>query len=95
MLPTGDRAIVRVEELAIWSLLALQEGSTTTYIPRQNTEAERIAGVQVAYDFNKVLRAVSNFAPAVTNNWNASNGTPLWKNIETLSNIVIPEDYTG
>lgn len=95
MLPTGNRAITRFEELVVWAALALQDSNTVTYIPRKDTEAELLASVQIGYDFNKVLRAVSTIAPVVTNGWNGSQGTPLWKNVANISNNAVPEDYTG
>ncbi len=92
-LPTGDRAIVTVEEMIAFCGALLGETTTETYIPVQGAQARKVASIALGEDFNTTERYQILAAIPKKTGISDANAVPIWKRVGVLTNVAAPSAY--
>ncbi|MBD2178411.1 hypothetical protein H6F42_15940 [Pseudanabaena sp. FACHB-1998] len=92
-LPTGDRAIVTVEEMITYCASLLGETSTETYIAQQGAQPRKVASIGFGEDYNQIERYQA-FA-VIQKKAGISDGSalPAWKRVGLISNLAVPPSF--
>jgi hypothetical protein len=92
-LPTGDRAIVTVEEMMVYCATLLGETTTETYIAQQGVQPRKVASIGFGEDYNQIERYQAFAVIPKKSGISDGSSLPVWKRVGLLSSNAVPPAY--
>jgi len=92
-LPTGNRAIVTVEEMIAYCATLLGETTTETYIAVQGAQPRKVASIGFGEDYNQIERYQAFAVIPKKSGISDGESLPPWKRVGILTNNAVPPSY--